>query len=472
MNHFPVFLDLSGRRVVIAGNGEVALAKLRLLAKSEAELHVFAPEPDAGLVQEIAALSIRKAVTLHRRALAPGDLDGAALAYAAHDDDKADAAVARLARAAGVLLNVVDNLEASDFITPAIVDRDPVVVAIGTEGAAPVLARAIKADLEERLPQGLGPLARAGKLFRQAAEALPQGRRRRDFWADYYFSTGPAVLAEVGEEVLDHALRDLLKRHLDAAVRPGRVDLVGAGPGDPDLMTLRARKLLDQADVVIHDRLVAPAVLELARREAVFIAVGKEGFGPSTPQEAINAAMIDHARQGAQVVRLKAGDPSVFARLDEETGALDAAGVDWGVVPGITAASAAAATAGRSLTRRGRNSELRLLTAHDLQGFAEQDWRALARPGAVAAVYMGKRAARFLQGRLLMHGAAAAMPVAIVENASRPDQRIIATRLERLAADLAEAAPKGPVVMLLGIAPARGAVLAGMPVAERAEGVS
>ena len=451
MNHFPVFLDLSGRRVVIAGNGEVALAKLRLLAKSEAELHVFAPEPAAGLVQEIAALSIRKAVTLHRRALAPGDLDGAALAYAAHDDDKADAAVARLARAAGVLLNVVDNLEASDFITPAIVDRDPVVVAIGTEGAAPVLARAIKADLEER---------------------LPQGRRRRDFWADYYFSTGPAVLAEVGEEVLDHALRDLLKRHLDAAVRPGRVDLVGAGPGDPDLMTLRARKLLDQADVVIHDRLVAPAVLELARREAVFIAVGKEGFGPSTPQETINAAMIDHARQGAQVVRLKAGDPSVFARLDEETGALDAAGVDWGVVPGITAASAAAATAGRSLTRRGRNSELRLLTAHDLQGFAEQDWRALARPGAVAAVYMGKRAARFLQGRLLMHGAAAAMPVAIVENASRPDQRIIATRLERLAADLAEAAPKGPVVMLLGIAPARGAVLAGMPVAERAEGVS
>jgi len=472
MKHFPVYLDLSGRRVVIAGNGAVALAKLRLLAKTEAQLHVFASHPEAELSQEVADLSVRKPVTLHLRPAAAADIENAALVYAAHDDDAADAAVAQLARAARVPLNVVDNLEASDFITPAIVDRDPVVVAIGTEGAAPVLARAIKAEMEERLPQLLGTLARAGKLFRQAAEALPQGRRRRDFWADYYFSTGPMVLAEVGEEVLDHALRDLLDRHRTAPEKPGRVDLVGAGPGDPELMTLRARRLLDQADVVIHDRLVPGAILELARREATFVAVGKEGFGASTPQEVIHAEMIYHASKGAQVVRLKAGDPSVFARLDEETAALDAAGIDWGVVPGITAASAAAASVGRSLTRRGRNSDLRFLTAQDMEGFAEHDWRSLARPGAVAAVYMGKRAARFVQGRLLMHGAGGAMPVTFVENASRPDQRITLTSLERMAADLAEAAPTGPVILLLGLAPARGAVSERLPDSDLAEGIS
>jgi uroporphyrin-III C-methyltransferase / precorrin-2 dehydrogenase / sirohydrochlorin ferrochelatase len=450
MNHFPIFLDLSQRRVVICGEGEMALAKLRLLARTPAQLLLFAPRPEPELAHEAAALC----VPVQSRLPGPDDLAGAALVYVALHGDAA-AAVARTARAAGALVNVVDNLEASDFITPAIVDRAPVTVAIGTEGAAPVLARAIKADLEARLPQGLGTLARAGKSFRHATEALPQGRRRRDFWADYYFQTGPAVLSEVGEGLLDHALRDLLQRHLAQAPRPGRVDLVGAGPGDPELMTLRARRLLDAADVVVHDRLVPQAILDLARREAVFVAVGKEGFGPSTPQQQINAALIDHARGGAQVVRLKAGDATVFARLDEETAALDAAGIDWAVVPGITAASAAAAAIGASLTRRGRNSELRILTAHDLDGFADHDWRALARPGAVAAIYMGKRAARFLQGRLTMHGADGATPVSVVENASRPDQRVAALRLDGLASGLARMRLSGPAVLLLGLAPAR-----------------
>ena len=207
--------------------------------------------------------------------------------------------------------------------------------------------------------------------------------------------------------------------------------------------------------MVIHDRLVTPEILELARREATFIAVGKEGFGPSVSQDRINALTIDHARDGAHVVRLKGGDTAIFARLDEETEALTEAGIDWSVTPGITAASAAAAAAGRSLTRRGRNSQLRVLTAHDLNGFAEQDWHALARPGAVAAIYMGKRAARFLQGRLLMHGADGATPVTLVENASRPDQRILSSRLDRLSTDLTAAQLIGPVVTLFGISPAR-----------------
>ena len=228
---------------------------------------------------------------------------------------------------------------------------------------------------------------------------------------------------------------------------------VGAGPGDPELLTLKARKALDAADVVIHDRLVTPGLLELARREATILDVGKQGFGPSASQAAINALLIAHAAEGAQVVRLKGGDPSVFGRLDEETEALDAAGIGWHVVPGITAASASAAAIGRSLTRRGRNSALRLLTGHDMRGFADHDWRDLARPGEVAAIYMGKASARFVQGRLLMHGASRSMPVTLVENASRPDQRILATTLERLPADLAEWQADGPALTLLGLAP-------------------
>lgn len=451
MQHFPIFLDLADRRIVLAGNGDVALAKLRLLAKTTARIEVFAPAAEPALVAAAAELG----ATLHHREVLAADLPGAALAYGAHGAAPADARLAALARAAGVLVNVVDNLEASDFITPAIVDRDPVTVAIGTEGASPVLARAIKADLEARLPQGLGPLARTGKLFRPHAEALPHGRARREFWADYYFQTGPQVLAEAGEELLDHALHALLDQHLRAAPQAGRVDLVGAGPGNPDLLTLAARRLLDQADVVIHDRLVPGAILELARREALFVPVGKEGFAPSTAQDAINGEMIRHAAEGLRVVRLKGGDATVFARLDEETEALTQAGIDWAVTPGITAASAAAAAIGASLTRRGRNSDLRLLSAQEVQGLAEHDWRSLARPGAVAAIYMGKRAARFLQGRLLMHGADPATAVTLVENAGRPEQRVLASRLDRLSADIRAAALTGPAILLYGIAPSR-----------------
>ena len=449
MRHFPIFLDLRGRRVVVAGGGEAALAKLRLLLKTEAKLTVFARDP----APEIVAWDADRRLRLVRRAFGAGDALCATLAYAASEDATEDARVAALARADGAMVNLVDNLDASAFITPAIVDRDPVTVAIGTEGAAPVLARAIKADIEAALPASLGLLARIGQGFRRAAEALPMGARRRAFWADYYFSKGPRALEKDGEAALRPALDALLARHMAAAPARGHVDLVGAGPGDPNLLTLKARKLLDRADVVIHDRLVAPAILELARREAVLIDVGKKGFGPSTRQSDICALMVEHASRGAQVVRLKSGDPGVYGRLDEEIDALEAAGIDWAIVPGITAASAAAAQIGQSLTRRARNSALRFLTGHDVQGFAEQDWRALARPGAVAAIYMGARGARFLQGRLLMHGAAPDTPVTAVENASRSDARVIASTLARLPADLETAAPDGPVILMLGLAP-------------------
>ncbi|KMW56697.1 Siroheme synthase [Candidatus Rhodobacter oscarellae] len=443
MQHFPIFLDMRGQRVVLSGGGEAALAKLRLLVKTEAKLSVYAQDAHPDLVK----LLDGHGDTLTPRALDRGDVLCAKLFYAANEDAAEDARVAEIARAEGALVNIVDNLQDSQFITPAIVDRDPVTVAIGTEGAAPVLARAIKRDLEERLPARLGLLARIGKAFRPMAERLPFGRARRDFWAEYYFNAGPRA------EDPEQALEALLDQHLSAAPRQGRVDFVGAGPGDPELLTLKARNALDRADVVIHDRLVTPEILELARREAVLIDVGKTGFGPSASQDDINAQIVAQAAQGAHVVRLKGGDPSVFGRLDEEIDAVEAAGLDWQVVPGITAASAAVAGIGQSLTKRGRNSAVRLMTGHDAKGLAEQDWRALAQPGAVTAIYMGKRAARFVQGRLMMHGAAPETPVSVVENAARADQRVVETSLAHMAEDIGAAGLDGPAITFMGLAP-------------------
>lgn len=249
----------------------------------------------------------------------------------------------------------------------------------------------------------------------------------------------------------------------------GTVAFVGAGPGDPDLLTLKALRALQTAEVVIHDKLVTREILDLAHPAARCIDAGKTGFGPSMAQAQINTLLIDHAQTGARVVRLKGGDPGVFGRLDEEIEALIAAGITYSIIPGLTAASCAVAAIGQSLTKRGRNASVRLLTGHDMKGFADHDWRALARPGEVAAIYMGKSAARFLQGRLLMHGADPDTPVTIVENASRPDQQVLATDLRHMASDLADAALNGPALTLFGLAPlAAEAALSDIPAQELA----
>ncbi|MYH57768.1 MAG: uroporphyrinogen-III C-methyltransferase [Boseongicola sp. SB0675_bin_26] len=449
MKHFPIFLDVEGRDIAVSGGDEAALAKLRLLAKSDARLAVYSAAPHA----DIRDLAASGKLTLVPRAIEAADLAGKVLVYVANEDANEDRRVVTLARKAGILVNHVDNLESSDFITPAIVDRDPVVVAIGTEGAAPVLARAIKAELEESLPPALGPLARVAKGFRQMAKSLPFGRRRRTFWSDYYSRVGPRAFDRGGEAALAGALERLLAEHMNASPDIGSVTFVGSGPGDPELLTLKARRALHDADVVIHDRLVTPGILDLARREALVVNAGKQGFAPSTPQADINAMLVRHASEGRRVVRLKSGDATVFGRLDEEIDACAAAGVSCSVIPGITAASAAAAGIGRSLTRRGRNSSVRLITGHDIEGYAEHDWRALARPGEVAAIYMGKKSARFLQGRLMMHGAAPDTPVAIVESATRADQRIIASELAYLSEDIAAAGMTGPALVICGLAP-------------------
>lgn len=449
MRHFPVFLNLAGRRVLVSGAGECAVAKLRLLLRTQAHINVYGESP-TDLVRQWAD---EGKITLHERPMIHGDALCAAMLYAANEDAAEDARVADLGRRYGAITNIVDNLEDSQFITPAIVDRDPVTVAIGTEGAAPVLARKIKAEIEESLPTTLGALARIGQSFRTHAARLPMGRKRRDFWTNFYFKTGPQAFAKGGKDATVAELNRLLDQSLAHTSDPGHVSLVGAGPGDPELLTLKARQLLHTAEVVIHDQLVPAPILELARREALVIETGKRGFGKSWAQSDINALMIEHAAQGHQVVRLKSGDPTVFGRLDEEMDALSSAGISYSIIPGITSASAAVASIGQSFTKRGRNSSVRFLTGHDVAGFADHDWKQLAASGHGSAIYMGKKAARFLSGRLLMHGADASLPVSLIENASRPDQKILSTQLGNLADFMDQITLNGPVILLLGLAP-------------------
>ena len=386
MDHFPIFLAVAGRRIILSGGGDAAMAKLRLLFKTTAHITVFAKDP----LPEILHWEKNGKLALVRRRLETGDALCAALFYAANEDAQEDRRVAKLAHQAGALVNIVDNLQDSQFITPAIVDRDPVTVAIGTEGAAPVLARAIKADLEQRLPAQIGVLARIAKSFRKNVNALPMGRARRRFWSEFYFKTGPRALDESGDSGIGKALSNLLATHLKKATPTGHVIFVGAGPGDPELLTLKACKALDRADVVLYDRLVGEPILELARREALLIDVGKTGFGASTTQHEINALLLKHSQNGQIVVRLKGGEATIFGRLDEEIDACEAAQVEWSIVPGITAASAAVAAIGQSLTRRQRNASVKFLTGHDMHGFHEQEWQALAQPNTVAAIIWEK----------------------------------------------------------------------------------
>ena len=326
MQHFPIFLRLAGRQVAVSGAGQAAVAKLRLLLKTDAEITIFGPDPDPDVLSWH-----REGVLRHEeRRVAAEDLDGAALLYCANDDPAEDARAAALARQRRIPVNIVDNLQGSDFITPAIVDRDPVTVAIGTEGTAPVLARNLKAILEAQLPASLGRLARIGQAFRSRCDSVPAGHMRRAFWSEYFFRRGPRGYAREGENGAREALRSLLDEAATATRPSGFVSFVGAGPGDPELLTLKARNRLHDADIVVHDRLVSAQVLELARREAERVSAGKSGYGPSWPQARIDALLVRQAREGKHVVRLKSGDPAVFGRLDEEIEALESAGISVG----------------------------------------------------------------------------------------------------------------------------------------------
>ena len=448
MRYLPIHVDTKDARILVIGGGPAAEAKLRTLLKTDANIELIATE----ISTEISRWAEQNKLSWVERDFETSDLIGVRLVYVATEDDAINGSIAELARAKGLFVNAADQKDACDFITPALVDRSPVIVSIGTEGTSPSLARAIKTDLETRLPSTLGTLANLTNSLRAKVKAaIPSLSGRQLFWADIFDGKDLISQLRLSEDELTERVDDKLASRSKAKI--GHVSLVGAGPGNPDLLTLAARQKLHSADVIVYDRLVSQGVLDFGRREAEYIYVGKEPKGKSTPQSEINAILIEKALEGLTVVRLKSGDPLIFGRADEEIEALEIAGIGCDIVAGITAAAAAAAEIGASLTTRGHNKAVSFLTGHDTKGFAEHDWKGLAAGGARAAVYMGVGASGFIQGRLLMHGADKRLPVTVVENASRENQIIVATTLERLSEDITANGIKGPAILLLGYAP-------------------
>ena len=446
MQYLPIHFDTRGAAVLIVGGGPAAEAKLRTLLKTEAKLTVVAED----ISTEIARWSVQGKLRIIQREFLADDLNGVTLVYAATEDDARNGEIANLAAARQIPANAADYKEACRFITPALVDRAPVTISIGTEGASPALARALKADLEMRLPPEMGQFALKTNTLRKKVKALmPDLADRQRFWARILGAKDLTAQLAISPEALEQKVEAELEGRDETA---GKVILVGAGPGDPDMLTTAARRALHAADVIVYDRLVSDGVMELGRREAEYIYVGKTPGELSIKQDAINMILIEKAAEGLSIVRLKSGDPLIFGRADEEIEALQAAGIPVKIIPGITSAAAAAAAINASLTTRGTNKAISLLTGHDAKGFAEQDWISLARPGGRAAVYMGVGAARFIQGRLMLHGAEVDRPVTVVENASRPNQIIIYTTLQNLPDDLAAAGIKGPAILLIGYA--------------------
>ena len=445
MDFLPIFVAAKNRKILVVGQGQMADAKCRGVLKTTAQVTVFADTPSA----EALAWAVQGLIDLRPGLPIAKDFEAVTLFYAAHADDAVNDELAEMARSSGAIVNVLDRTDACDFITPAIVDRDPVVVAIGTEGSAPVLARQIKADVEAMLPAELGRFARLANAFRSKARVLPEGLPRRNFWRAFF--KPERIEAAGSDEAINKSLEALLSQHLAAVPEAGSVAFVGAGPGDPELLTLKARRHIHEAEVIIYDRLVGKGVLELARREAKFIDVGKKGFGAQVTQDKINQYLVCEAQAGRKVVRLKGGDPSVFGRLDEELSALAQAGIESTVVPGITSAAAGAASLKQSLTRRDRNSSITFMTAHDAKGYAEHDWRQLVRSGQALAIYMGRKSAAFLQGRLLMAGADTDLVITCIENISRPEERRFTSTLSEFAQRLDGDNWNGPLIIYVGI---------------------
>ena len=425
MRFFPVFLNLKGRRCLVVGGGEVATNKLQSLLEAEAEATLVAPEVTA----EIAALEERGRISRQAREFIPEDLADCALVIAATDDEETNRRVAEAATARNIPVNVVDNPQLCGFIMPSVVDRHPVQVAVSTGGAAPVLARLLRARLETLIPAAYGRLATLLRNFRGRVKArVPHARERRRFWED--IAQGPvAEMVFAGQDdaaarALEQALETSPATAGGGANKTGEVYLVGGGPGDPDLLTFRALRLMQQADVVLYDRLVAPAIVALTRKEARKIYVGKERDSHTVPQAELNALLVRLAKEGKRVVRLKGGDPFIFGRGGEEIEELAAAGIPFQVAPGITAASGCAAAAGIPLTHRDYAQSCVFVTGHLKDGKLDFNWQTLTQPKQTIAVYMGVKGVDALRRGLLEHGMAADTPAAIVQQGTMPEQKI------------------------------------------------
>ena len=441
----PVFYALEGKRAVVAGGSAAAAWKAELLAASGASVDIYAVDPGEELVEAAAPASI----TIHHRAIEAADLDGAAMAIGAFEDDGQAAAFATMARRAGVPVNVIDKPAFCDFAFGSIVNRSPLVIGISTDGAAPVFGQAVRARLEALIPRGFARWAQAARQWRPRVQALALSfRERRRFWEKF---TERAV-AEPERTPDQGDIDDLMADTRGATPDAGSVVLVGAGPGDPELLTLRAVRALQSADVILIDDLVAREVLDFARREAKKMMVGKTGHGPACKQSEINELMIKLAKSGKRVVRLKGGDPMIFGRAGEEIAACRAANIAVEVVPGISAAQGAASRLLVSLTHRAQARRVQYVTGHDRDGKlpSDIDWRSLADPAATTIVYMPKKTLRLLGERAIAQGLDPSTPAVAVANATRPDETMIAATVGTIAEKIEASALDGPVLVMIG----------------------
>lgn len=445
MEFLPLFHNLRGSRVLVVGGGEIALRKSRLIADAGALLRVVAPAIEAQLRE----LVEHSGGELILRGYDPQDLEGCVLIIAATDDEPLNARVSHDARSRGVPVNVVDAPALCSVIFPAIVDRSPLVIAVSSGGDAPVLARLIRAKLETWIPSTYGQLAGLAARFRNQVKGLfPDVQQRRAFWEEVF--QGPIADRQLAGQGAEAERLLVAKIAGNAPEAPGEVYLVGAGPGDPDLLTFRALRLMQQADVVLYDRLVAPTILDLCRRDAERIYVGKRRAEHAVPQDQINQQLVALARQGKRVVRLKGGDPFIFGRGGEEIEELAAHGIPFQVVPGITAASGCAAYAGIPLTHRDYAQSVRFITGHLKDGTTDLPWADLVAPAQTLVFYMGLIGLPVICEQLIKHGRAADTPAALVQQGTTSSQRVFTGTLADLPRMVAEHEVHAPTLVIVG----------------------
>ena len=445
MDFLPLFHNLKGREVLVIGGGEIALRKARLLSEAGAVLRVVAPDVEPELSELVGKGGGRTLL----RCYEADDLAGCVLAIAATDDEPLNAQVSRDARALGMPVNVVDSPELCTVIFPAIVDRSPLMIAVSSGGDAPVLARLMRARIETWVPSVYGELAGLAKKFRSQVKArFADVQQRRVFWEEV-FQGDVAERALAGQQ---HEAERLLVEKLSGAEPKslGEVYLVGAGPGDPDLLTFRALRLMQQADVVLYDRLVAPAILDLCRRDADRIYVGKQRAAHAVPQDQINQLLVTLAKEGKRVLRLKGGDPFIFGRGGEEIEELAAHDVPFQVVPGITAASGCAAYAGIPLTHRDHAQSVRFVTGHLKDGSCDLPWSELVAPSQTLVFYMGLVGLPVICQQLIAHGRAADTPAALVQQGTTVNQRVFTGTLANLAERVASEEVQAPTLVIIG----------------------
>jgi uroporphyrin-III C-methyltransferase/precorrin-2 dehydrogenase/sirohydrochlorin ferrochelatase len=445
VDFLPIFLDVREQPCLVVGGGDVAARKCALLLRAGARVTVLAPTLSAAFAADLAAGRI----THRAAAFRDQDLEGHAVAIAATSDQAVNRAVAAAARARRIPVNVVDQPALCSFILPSIIERAPLVVAVSSGGASPVLARLLRARLETLIPAGYGRLAALAGAFRDRVKARFKPAERRRFWERVL--QGP--IAELVFSGRDAEAREALQAALDdtrLAFRGGEVSLIGAGPGDPDLLTFRALRLMQQADVVVYDRLVSQPVLDLVRLEAERIYAGKERAKHTLPQEDINHLLVRLAREGKRVVRLKGGDPFIFGRGGEEIDTLAAEGIPFQVVPGITAASGCASYAGIPLTHRDYAQSVVFVTGHMQDGSMDLNWKALAQPRQTIVFYMGLVGIEVLCRELTAHGLPAATPAALVQAGTTPQQRVLTGTLQSLPGLVRESGVKAPTLIIIG----------------------